>query len=706
MQAATVAAAGGGAGGQFQDVRQRMLEIEAENLEFSSEVRSLQQRLAQVRAQKRSLPPRLPCTPEGSADQGFSTPGGSTRSTSKAASLSGALYPDDFPAPAPLEGHLYSTPCETMPRGPAMAPAPASFEVNLYSMPCETMPRGVASSLPGPLGPDDFSGPRSLGGRQLYSTPGEMVASGGVAPSLPGALDGPEDCRGPASLERHLYSTPGEVMPKGGSSAASSLGEGSTAAPPSELDLGAAQAHAALARGAGGEVTLDPLCFQGARGPAAGPPGAGIAAPATPSHSVSQVDVEELRSENNFLTEQLVEASMESAQSLESFSNNRTTLWRLIQDLRQKLHLEQTAHAESRELLASAQEALDKAAAENSQLAERLLRRAPGEALPARGPDAEAAEALRAAQEEQMERLQRDAEQRARESEDLRRYVWQAAEQANSTILDLARRNLELERGFEEACGTLQQHGLPAPVAPSAGSRTSAASAGGERHAGAPLDASLPGTPSGARRLAASADDSSCRPGPAVGDGGAALRAAPSAGPDEQDENRPHNNGALPNWREDDPPLRAARLVRPSAARASKDATSSHAFPVDRGDHAAASSPSLGGPFHHTGWALAGAASPCTGLPIPVDGAQARSLVGRIAAASGESSQVLHGSPKLGRLSLGSLGGSDVAGLSDSSLCGRSRSTGRQRARQLERSLDLKAAELRRLQQQAISAAQ
>merc|ERR1719408_53349 len=57
--------------------------------------------------------------------------------------------------------------------------------------------------------------------------------------------------------------------------------------------------------------------------------------------SVEAATIDALKSENNRLTEQLVEQSLETAQHFESFSNDRNALLVFSQELRQQLQQEQ-----------------------------------------------------------------------------------------------------------------------------------------------------------------------------------------------------------------------------------------------------------------------------------------------------------------------------------------------------------------------------
>merc|ERR1719324_701060 len=102
----------------------------------------------------------------------------------------------------------------------------------------------------------------------------------------------------------------------------------------------------------------------------AGEPGA----PGLDHGRLSPRSVDQLKSENNRLTEQLVEASLTSAQNFESFSNDRNALWRFAQDLRQRVQSEQLERARCEALLSSTREALEKLRAENLQMSEDLLR--------------------------------------------------------------------------------------------------------------------------------------------------------------------------------------------------------------------------------------------------------------------------------------------------------------------------------------------
>merc|ERR1711970_1381081 len=66
----------------------------------------------------------------------------------------------------------------------------------------------------------------------------------------------------------------------------------------------------------------------------------------------------------------------------------------------------------------------------------------------------------------EVAKLRSDVQQRAQECEQMRGFVRNQATQANATILEMARRNLELEQKLSEACRHLEEHGLAAPTPP------------------------------------------------------------------------------------------------------------------------------------------------------------------------------------------------------------------------------------------------
>ena len=173
-------------------------------------------------------------------------------------------------------------------------------------------------------------------------------------------------------------------------------------------------------------------------------------------------NIEQLKSENNFLTEQLVEASLESAANFESFSQDRDALWRFAQDLRRRWLQEQVERAKSDAMLSAAKDALGKLAAENLSLAasqrlEPALRQVRAGTTAA--PPAPPALASHHASVEQLEQ----------ECDRLRQFARQQTEQVNATIMELARRNLELESNLREAHRVLAQHGLEDQLSPSRG---------------------------------------------------------------------------------------------------------------------------------------------------------------------------------------------------------------------------------------------
>ncbi|CAE7516612.1 unnamed protein product [Symbiodinium microadriaticum] len=178
-------------------------------------------------------------------------------------------------------------------------------------------------------------------------------------------------------------------------------------------------------------------------------------------------DVHLLRSENHFLTEKLVEASLQSAQHFEALSSNRDELRRQVQDLRTQLDSEKAQRSRFEERLASAEEILGRLTEENMRLSGN-----------AKAPEATSP----ASQPEQMDRdslwkvytsLREKAERLGQENEELRklteqRRAWISYDspgiqdttlifQANSTIMELAQRNLQLEGRLQAAQQQLEK---------------------------------------------------------------------------------------------------------------------------------------------------------------------------------------------------------------------------------------------------------
>eukprot|EP00929_Paragymnodinium_shiwhaense_P102352 TRINITY_DN65565_c0_g1_i1.p1 TRINITY_DN65565_c0_g1~~TRINITY_DN65565_c0_g1_i1.p1 ORF type:complete len:655 (+),score=168.76 TRINITY_DN65565_c0_g1_i1:124-2088(+) len=292
-------------------------------------------------------------------------------------------------------------------------------------------------------------------------------------------------------------------------------------------------------------------------------------------------DISQLQSENNRLTEQLVEASLESALHFESFSNDRNALWRLAQELRQKVQSEQAERVKYATMLKTAQEAIDRLAEENLQLAEALVRQQTaansastvssslaaspaGSAPPAAcglaaaaphaahaplqaaaspaAPSLAASSPTAGAQPEaspisveaspsaghlavktgaaptpaaaalgndaqpcssDLQKYRSEAQALAKECGDLRQFIKQQSEQANATILELARRNLELEERVQVLSRRCPEAGrqehLPGPTSATLAEAASAAAASAsgaasERSASASLPPALPAT--------------------------------------------------------------------------------------------------------------------------------------------------------------------------------------------------------------------
>mmetsp|Transcript_67459 Transcript_67459/g.161847 ORF Transcript_67459/g.161847 Transcript_67459/m.161847 type:complete len:647 (-) Transcript_67459:65-2005(-) len=202
----------------------------------------------------------------------------------------------------------------------------------------------------------------------------------------------------------------------------------------------------------------------------------------SPRRMVQSVDssLDQLKSENNRLTEQLVEVSLESAQNSQTFSNDRNALLRLTQDLRQRVQSEQAERARCTAMLSATQEALEKMAAENLRMAEDMMQSRTSSIVPtALGHNiAEFAEATSSstrtsdggatALPEDASKLKEEVWRRTEEVTKLRQLIHEQTTKANATILDMARRNVELEKQLQKALhprpSVSSAHGQHAPL--------------------------------------------------------------------------------------------------------------------------------------------------------------------------------------------------------------------------------------------------
>jgi hypothetical protein len=167
--------------------------------------------------------------------------------------------------------------------------------------------------------------------------------------------------------------------------------------------------------------------------------------------------------ENNRLTEEVVELSLINARNSEAFSNDRNALMCQMQDLRQQLRAEQAERVRCTSLLAATQEALQATHAMSSvrgvssDSVDQIDRPHSGVLLTSSRAlhDLEAeqgalAENLAGPHAEGANVLTGELSKRTMECEALQEVVAQQTLKANATILELAKRNLELERRLQE----------------------------------------------------------------------------------------------------------------------------------------------------------------------------------------------------------------------------------------------------------------
>mmetsp|Transcript_9321 Transcript_9321/g.16827 ORF Transcript_9321/g.16827 Transcript_9321/m.16827 type:complete len:583 (-) Transcript_9321:41-1789(-) len=189
--------------------------------------------------------------------------------------------------------------------------------------------------------------------------------------------------------------------------------------------------------------------------------------PRRPSQSLDS-SLDQLKSENNRLTEQLVEASLESVQKFESFSNDRNALLQLAQDLRHQVHSEQAERTKCAAILSATQDALEALAAENVRITEEVLRSRPQPSVDgvSASRSADLAPQLQASEEtpclgsarhcpevpdQDSGQLRQELMRKTEEAMKLRQLIHEQTSKANATILDMARRNVNLEKQLQEA---------------------------------------------------------------------------------------------------------------------------------------------------------------------------------------------------------------------------------------------------------------
>jgi len=190
------------------------------------------------------------------------------------------------------------------------------------------------------------------------------------------------------------------------------------------------------------------------------PDGSNVASPSVVDNSktISRADIAELKTENNRLTEQLVEASLESVQNFESFSQDRNLLLQFSQELRQEMQCEAQDRARCDALLTATEEELEQLAAENLHMAETIMQSRATE-CPASSLSQSSVDTLWTIHTREMRRLQQELDHRTQECEQLRWCMEQQTEQANTTILEMAKRNLDLEDQLKDAIRRLDLHG-------------------------------------------------------------------------------------------------------------------------------------------------------------------------------------------------------------------------------------------------------
>lgn len=211
-------------------------------------------------------------------------------------------------------------------------------------------------------------------------------------------------------------------------------------------------------------------------------------------------DADLLRSENNLLTERLVEASMESAQHLEALSSSHDELRRTVHRLRSELE-EETAKRSSCETQLKAAEQAIKDLQENGSGA------AGSETVFADGIDSV----------RELQRLRERAQCHAAEKQQLRELVEKRTLEANATIMELAQRNKDLEAQLQTLHGLLNVQRLQSSSGhqtPPLSASNPARSASAERLQRVSSAQSLRSVSSDGRMKATRSSNQHCSPNP------------------------------------------------------------------------------------------------------------------------------------------------------------------------------------------------
>jgi len=155
-------------------------------------------------------------------------------------------------------------------------------------------------------------------------------------------------------------------------------------------------------------------------------------------------DADLLRSENNLLTERLVEASMESAQHLEALSSGRDELRRTVHLLRSELEEEKAKRSSCEARLKAAEQ-------EIKHLQDNLNGATSAETALGNCNDSVP----------ELQRLKERVQRHADEKQQLRELVEKRTEEANATIMELAQRNKDLVAQLQRLHGLLDVQRLP-----------------------------------------------------------------------------------------------------------------------------------------------------------------------------------------------------------------------------------------------------
>lgn len=398
---------------------------------------------------------------------------------------------------------------------------------------------------------------------------------------------------------------------------------------------------------------------------------------------------------------------MESAQHFESFSNDRNALCQLGLELRQRLQTEQAERARSAVLLTAAQEALEKLAAENAHMSEHLMWQHSTDAQSSSPkPPGTAADVLWDAHQRESQRYRQLADERTQECERLRKFVREQTAQANSTIMDMARRNLELEDQLRSLHFTVPSRGR----AHCRGSSTPTLCTDTARQATHASGTSVPRMVGGALASTAASRGKSVYVAPlgSSASQGSLQRSRRASPVRRSPSNGPHRTASVPRTAERrrlPVGLAASRDVDSSLADPAVPSTSSRAGPSASASSAASSTASVT-PLAPSVAHREGLRTPPSGLRsfarVYEDHGLRGNSVGSTTLSAANTSVdagcLRHSWPK-----------SPHAGVARSAPA-RPRSNIRAprgpRKSDLEQSLDVMSAELRRMQQESIAAAQ